>query len=186
MAGADLPVARSSRLNVTQPTIPNCAVDRLHMVFAPPEDALRMHQSGWNQAQGLAFYDRCDANWSESKYAVADCPPGHVELAESAFRSHRLKITSCMKDTSSVPQSKSKFEQAMVAPERTFETPDQVVENEQLSLPEKRKILEAWRDNEIQLLRASGEGMAGGERPHLPLLEKALARLEGNKPGAPA
>jgi len=73
----------------------------------------------------------------------------------------------------------------MIAPERTFETPDQVVENEQLSLHEKRKVLQTWRDNEVQLLRASGEGMAGGERPHLPLIEKALARLEGGTRGTP-
>ena len=90
-----------------------------------------------------------------------------------------------MKDRSPVPQSRSKFEQAMIAPERTFETPDQVVENEQLSLHEKRKVLQTWRDNEVQLLRASGEGMAGGERPHLPLIEKALARLEGGTRGTP-
>lgn len=81
-------------------------------------------------------------------------------------------------------QAKSKFQQAMLDPEKIFETPDQVVENEQLSLTEKRKVLEAWRDNEIQLLRASGEGMAGGERPHLPLVEKALARIDGDKPAA--
>lgn len=77
-------------------------------------------------------------------------------------------------------KSSMKFEQAISAPEMAFETPDQVVENEQLSLTEKRKILEAWRDNEVQLLRASGEGMAGGERPNLPLLDKALARIEGD------
>lgn len=83
-------------------------------------------------------------------------------------------------------ETKSKFEQAMVAPERTFDTPDQVVENEQLSLHEKKKVLETWRDNEVQLLRASGEGMAGGERPHLPLIEKALARLDDSKHGSAA
>ena len=66
---------------------------------------------------------RSDANWSHSKYAVADCPPGHVELAKSASRSHRAKLTSCMKDTSSVAQSKSKFEQAMVAPNEHSKRP---------------------------------------------------------------
>ena len=78
-----------------------------------------------------------------------------------------------------MPQTRSMFEQAMVAPDQTFETPDQLVENEQLSLEEKRKILETWRDSELQLLRASGEGMAGGERPHLAQVEKALKRLKG-------
>ncbi len=79
-------------------------------------------------------------------------------------------------------QSKSKFEQAMAAPDKIFETPDQVVENEQFSLSEKIRVLEAWRDNEIQLLRASGEGMTGGERPHLPLIEKALDRIGADIP----
>lgn len=83
-------------------------------------------------------------------------------------------------------KTSTKFEQAISAPEMVFDTPDQVVENEQLSPTEKRKVLEAWRDNEVQLLRASGEGMAGGERPHLPLLDKALERLEGDNPDSAA
>ncbi|MGA9410907.1 MAG: hypothetical protein WBV78_10735 [Roseobacter sp.] len=85
-----------------------------------------------------------------------------------------------------MPQSKSKFDQAMVCPEQVFDSPDEIVENEQLSPSEKRKVLEAWRDNEIQLLRASGEGMAGGERPQLPLLEEALARIDRAESRSPS
>ena len=83
-------------------------------------------------------------------------------------------------------QSRSKFEQAMIAPDQVFETPDKVVENEQLSQDEKRKVLTAWRDNEKQLMRASSEGMAGGERPHLQLIDDALARIEKPRDSAHA
>lgn len=85
-----------------------------------------------------------------------------------------------------MPQPKSKFEQAMVAPDQIFETPDQVVDNEQLSLDEKKKVLTAWRDSENQLVRASGEGMTGGESPHLQLVDDALARIEKAERGSSA
>lgn len=146
--------------------------------------------SGGTKVRALRFTIERDgylgSRHSALRFVETDSLRSTIQMTEQVAPITSPETIPYMKETNSVSETKSKFEQAMVAPERTFDTPDQVVENEQLSLHEKKKVLETWRDNEVQLLRASGEGMAGGERPHLPLIEKALARLDDSKHGSAA
>jgi hypothetical protein len=48
-------------------------------------------------------------------------------------------------------------------PEAHFEKPKDVVQDDALSHKEKKKALDAWEQNERQLLTASNEGMPGSD-----------------------
>ena len=61
-------------------------------------------------------------------------------------------------------------------PEVRFGTPERLLAAD-LGADEKREILERWRDEENALVRASTEGMQGGEQPMLARVQRALERL---------
>jgi hypothetical protein len=69
-------------------------------------------------------------------------------------------------------------EQAISDPTRAYATPMDVVNDEDLSLDEKRKILESWKHDGQLLSTAQGENMAGGERSQLQDVSLALTELE--------
>jgi hypothetical protein len=69
-------------------------------------------------------------------------------------------------------------EQAISDPTRAYATPMDVIHDEDLSIEEKRKILESWKRDAQLLSTAQDENMAGGERPQLQDVSLALTELE--------
>ena len=68
-------------------------------------------------------------------------------------------------------------ERAKLSPARTFKSPMDVVEANDLKPAEKLAILKAWEADEVALLRAEDEGMGGGEHAHLHKVQAALGYL---------
>lgn len=60
---------------------------------------------------------------------------------------------------------------------RTFKSPMDVVDADDIDLAEKVAILKAWEADERALQRAEDEGMGGGEHAHLHKVQIALAHL---------
>ena len=69
-------------------------------------------------------------------------------------------------------------EQAISDPTRAYAKPMDVVHDDDLSVAEKRKILESWKHDAQLLSTAQDENMAGGERPQLQDVSLALTELE--------
>lgn len=65
-----------------------------------------------------------------------------------------------------------------LSPDKHYETPKDVVADDTWTSDQKREILQAWKLNEEALLRASNEGMDGGERPHLQSVVDELEKLK--------
>ncbi len=63
-------------------------------------------------------------------------------------------------------------------PRLAFGTPEAVLERADLTLAEKRRILEQWRYDEQQLSDATAEHMEGGEEPMLGRVDRALHQLD--------
>jgi hypothetical protein len=66
---------------------------------------------------------------------------------------------------------------AKLSPARTFKSPMDVVETNDIERVDKLAILKAWEADEVALLRAEDEGMGGGEHAHLHKVRAALAYL---------
>jgi hypothetical protein len=66
---------------------------------------------------------------------------------------------------------------AKPSPARTFKSPTDVVETNDIERVDKLAILKAWEVDEVALLRAEGEGMGGGEHAHLHKVRAALEHL---------
>jgi hypothetical protein len=69
------------------------------------------------------------------------------------------------------------LDRAKLNPARTFKSPIDVVEANDIGTTEKLVILKAWEADERALLRAEDEGMGGGEHAHLHRVQAALAQL---------
>lgn len=69
---------------------------------------------------------------------------------------------------------------AMEDPRSVFDTPETVLDSA-LSSDEKHAILVRWMEDEKALLRASSEGMVGGETPMVQHVERALEKLENER-----
>ena len=67
---------------------------------------------------------------------------------------------------------------AKLNPARTFKSPMDAVETNDIEPAEKLAILRAWEADERALLRAEDEGMGGGEHAHLHKVLSALAHLK--------
>src|SRR5262249_9001766 len=66
---------------------------------------------------------------------------------------------------------------AKLSPTRTFKSPMDVVETNDIERVDKLAILKAWEADEVALLRAEDEGMGGGEHAHLHKVRAALEYL---------
>jgi len=66
---------------------------------------------------------------------------------------------------------------AKLNPARTFKSPMDVVETNDIGPAEKLAILKAWETDERALMRAEDEGMGGGEHAHLHKVQAALDHL---------
>ncbi|MEL7272700.1 MAG: hypothetical protein AAGK33_04620 [Pseudomonadota bacterium] len=71
----------------------------------------------------------------------------------------------------------SKLNKALVVPEDVYDHPEEVSNDASLTKAQKLDVLHVWQSNERALLRASGEGMNGGERPQLQAVVKELDKL---------
>jgi hypothetical protein len=60
-----------------------------------------------------------------------------------------------------------------------YETPDDLMHDDSLSHDEKVRMLEQWRDDKKDYMRATDEGMEGEDRAELlKKIKKALAALQ--------
>ncbi len=60
-----------------------------------------------------------------------------------------------------------------------YETPDDLLHDDSLSREEKIAMLEQWRDDKKDYMRATDEGMEGEDRAErLKQIKKALAKLQ--------
>jgi len=66
---------------------------------------------------------------------------------------------------------------ARLSPARTFKSPMDVAEANDIEPVDKLAILKAWEMDERALLRAEDEGMTGGEHAHLQKVQAALDHL---------
>ena len=57
------------------------------------------------------------------------------------------------------------YDHAIADPRSAFSHPQDIVAAEGLSEQQKLELLNRWKQNELALIRAAGEGMAGGEEP---------------------
>jgi hypothetical protein len=71
-------------------------------------------------------------------------------------------------------------DRSKLSPARTFKSPMDVVEANDIKPAEKLAILEGWAADERALLRAEDEGMGGGEHAHLHKVQAALNQLGGS------
>jgi hypothetical protein len=76
-----------------------------------------------------------------------------------------------------VMREQNYLDRAKLNPARTFKSPMDVVETDDIDLTAKLAILKAWEADERALLRAEDEGMGGGEHAHLHKVQAALAQL---------
>ncbi|MGH8178035.1 MAG: hypothetical protein ACREV5_17410 [Steroidobacter sp.] len=75
-------------------------------------------------------------------------------------------------------QKHEPVEDLLSDPTRRYAKPLDVVNDQALSLDEKRRILESWKQDAEQLSTAQAENMGGGERPLLQEVSLALGELE--------
>lgn len=80
-----------------------------------------------------------------------------------------------------ITREKTHFKDILVDPVRYFEDPEEVLAEPHLTTAQKREILERWKEDSVQLMRADEENMGGGEEHQLNAAERALARLAGAK-----
>lgn len=76
--------------------------------------------------------------------------------------------------------TEQRIEDVIADPTRRYRSPMQVLEDPELALDDKRRILESWRKDAELLSTATNENMTGGEPP-LPTLQDvnlALDKLE--------
>ncbi len=62
-------------------------------------------------------------------------------------------------------------------PTRRYQSPQQVLDDPQLGLDDKRRILESWKTDAELLSTATNENMTGGDSP-LPVLQDVNLALE--------
>jgi hypothetical protein len=69
------------------------------------------------------------------------------------------------------------YEQALLTPERIFETPMDVVDTDSLTPEQKLKVLKQWEVNARLLQVAQEENMTGGETSRLGEVRRAILAL---------
>ncbi len=69
------------------------------------------------------------------------------------------------------------MDRVKLSPARTFKSPMDVVEANDIDPTQKLAILKGWEADERALLRAEDEGMGGGEHAHLHKVQAALDHL---------
>jgi len=72
-------------------------------------------------------------------------------------------------------------EAALVSPTAVFDTPEDIVESDDLTTQEKVRILDQWEADAKALQTATGEGMSGGKRSRLDDVNEAKAKLVDEK-----
>lgn len=74
-------------------------------------------------------------------------------------------------------------EEIIKDPTAAFDSPRAVLEDRELTVIEKRRILESWIKDAELLSAADNENMGGGEGPRLREAKLALSELAGNADG---
>ena len=78
----------------------------------------------------------------------------------------------------SMDTHQQQVENAISDPTKYYDCPMDVVDDDDLDLEEKRRILESWKKDAELLSTAQDENMTVGERPQLQDVSLALGELE--------
>jgi hypothetical protein len=70
-------------------------------------------------------------------------------------------------------------EDLITNPTRHFDHPVDVLNEATLSIEEKRRILESWKQDALRLAESTAENMSGGEETDLRDVSKVLVQLKG-------
>jgi hypothetical protein len=70
------------------------------------------------------------------------------------------------------------YDHALLDPRAVFKEPREVLACAELDPAQKRRILECWRHEAMELQTADDEAMSGGEEPMLNRVQEALRALE--------
>jgi hypothetical protein len=97
--------------------------------------------------------------------------------SQSGFLPDRFQEGKIARPQEQVMREQHYLDRAKLNPARTFKTPMDVVETDDIDPAAKLDILRAWEADERALLRAEDEGMGGGEHAHLHKVQAALAQL---------
>jgi hypothetical protein len=97
--------------------------------------------------------------------------------SQSGFLPDRFQESNIARLQEQVMREQNYLDGAKLNPARTFKTPMDVVETDDIDPAAKLAILKAWEADERALLRAEDEGMGGGEHAHLHKVQAALAQL---------
>ncbi len=73
-------------------------------------------------------------------------------------------------------------EEACISPASAFDTPDDVVDTDELTKKEKVAVLDQWEADAKALQTATDEGMTGGKRPGLDDVKAAQTKLDATAP----
>ena len=68
---------------------------------------------------------------------------------------------------------------------KNYETPDQILNDDNLSVEIKNDLLKTWKVDEEALQRAASEGLNGGEYAQLQAVQKALSSLSKTESSTP-
>jgi len=74
-------------------------------------------------------------------------------------------------------RDRARVDLALHDPSSVYETPMQVVDDDDLGPADKKRILDSWHTDAILLAEAEAENMGGGERARLREVMLALAEL---------
>lgn len=69
-------------------------------------------------------------------------------------------------------------DELVLDPKKWFGTPDDVLNDNKISVEDKKRILESWKLDESRLAESTDENMTGGEESHLRDVSRALLELE--------
>lgn len=78
-------------------------------------------------------------------------------------------------------KASSDFETALQNPAKCFETPQHLLDDPQLTVGQKCKLLKQWEQDARLLAVAEEEGMGGGEESMLQRVMRALETVGGAK-----
>jgi hypothetical protein len=73
-----------------------------------------------------------------------------------------------------------RVEAAVLSPAEHYDQPADVLRDQRLTKADKRRILESWARDAVQLLQADDENMPGSRAPRLGEVRRALLALESN------
>jgi hypothetical protein len=106
----------------------------------------------------------------------------HAERRQVGTRSRRLPLNGSPKvKEATIPRATPSKIDKIEYPQSHYATPDQLIDDRDLSVEEKINALKVWEQDARQMLTASGEGMPGSDERIDPSNHHMLGQVERAK-----